>query len=237
MSETRFHNQLGDEYELFKLASPHYDELQNSVGVLIKENFVDNDIKEIEVLEIGFGAGATSIVILNSDDRIKLTAIDNEPLMLPKTKEKLSIFDQNRFDLQVEDALSFLEKCPESRFDVIASAWVLHNFTTGYRLKVINQIYRILKLDGIFINADKIEATDRIQHAKNMEWQLTQFEVYDEIGKPELKKEWTEHYLEDSKPDRALIENDFEEIIKSTGFTSFKILKRWHDDAVAFMKK
>ena len=41
-----------------------------------------------------------------------------------------------------------------------------------------------------------------------------QLEVYDEIGKPELKKEWTEHYLEDSKPGRALIENDFEEAIK-----------------------
>lgn len=237
MTETRFHNQLGDEYELFKLASPHYDELQNSVGDLIKESFASNDTKEIEVLEIGFGAGATSIVILNSDSRVTLTAIDSEPLMLPKTAEELSIFDQNRFNLHVEDALTFLEKCPDNKFDVVASAWVIHNFTDEYRLKVIPQIYRVLKPGGIFINADKIEITDRVEHVKNMEWQLAQFEVYEEMGKPELKKEWTEHYLEDSKPGRALIENNFEDVVKSSGFTSFKILKRWYDDAIAFIKK
>lgn len=237
MSEARFHNQLGDEYELFKMASPHYDELQNSVGDLIKENFSDIDTEEIEVLEIGFGAGATSFVILNSDERVKLTAIDNEPLMLPKVEEKLKEIDSHRFNLKTDDALTFLENCPDNKFDIVASAWVIHNFTNEYRLKVIPQIYRVLKTGGIFINADKIETTDRVQHAKNMEWQLAQFEVYDEIGKPELKKEWIEHYLEDSKPGRALIENEFEQAVKSTGFSSFQILKRWYDDAVAFIKK
>lgn len=237
MTETRFHNQLGDEYELFKLASPHYDELQNTVGDLIKSNFANNDVKEIEVLEIGFGAGATSAVILNSDNRVNLTAIDNESLMLSKTEEKLKEIKSTSYNLQVEDALTFLENCSESKFDVVASAWVIHNFNNDYRLKVISQIYRVLKPGGIFINADKIETTDRVQHEKNMEWQLAQFEVYDEIGKPELKKEWTEHYLEDSKPGRALIENNFEEAIKTAGFSSFQILKRWYDDAVALIKK
>src|SRR3989344_1389386 len=202
--EQRFHNKLGYEYELFKLASPHYDELENSVGDLIKETFSNSNLSEINTLEIGFGAGATTIVILNSDKKVRLTAIDNESTMLPKVTEKLVHVNPERYKLIIEDGLSFLMKSSDNSYDVVASAWVLHNFTTDYRNKVLGEIYRVLKPGGVFINADKIETTDRVQHAKNMEWQLAQFDVFDRIGRPELKVEWTKHYLEDSAPNRAL---------------------------------
>jgi len=236
MYDARFHNHIGDEYELFKLACPYYDELQNSVGDLIKENFSDSDIDEIKVLEIGYGKGATSATIINSDKRVKLTAIDNEEIMYPQAVKSLEHIDKDRYELFIDDALGFLKKCQSDSFDVIASGWVIHNFLNKYRLSVLKEIYRVLKPGGLFINADKIEVTDRAQHEMNLKWQIEKFEVYDTIGRPELKKEWTDHYLEDAKPGRALIENEFEEAIRSCGFKSFQILKRWYDDAVALIK-
>ena len=237
MSEQRFHNKLGEEYELFQLVLPHYNDLQNSVGNLIKENFVNSNLNKIEVLEIGFGSGVTSKVILSSDNRVYLTAIDDEPIMLSKAVENLEQFDKSRFNLQIVDALKFLEKTGDNSFDAIASAWVLHNFTKEYRSKVLNEIYRVIKPGSIFINADKIEVTDRKEHQKNMEWQLSQFEIFEKNGRPELKKEWTDHYFEDGKPERVLIENEFISEIKQIGFKSIDILKRWHDDAAAIIKK
>lgn len=237
MTENRFHNQLGDEYELFKLASPHFDELQNGVGGIIKDTFKNNLTNEIKILEIGFGAGATSSIILNADSRVKLVAIDNEPIMLEKAVQNLSKIDSDRYELKIEDALEFLKNLKKESFDVVASAFVIHNFLKDYRRDVIQEIYNVLKPEGLFVNADKIEVTDREKHTKNMEWQLSQFDVYEKIGKPELKQEWVEHYLEDSKPERALIENEFQKNIKDAGFKSFEIQKRWFDDALAVTKK
>lgn len=237
MTETRFHNELGDDYDLFKLASPHHDELQNSVAGLVGNLYGNKDFTEIRVLEIGFGTGITSKEILQADERIRLTAVDNEETMLSKAKQKLSDIPVDRFKLCVEDALEFLKRTESGQYDVVASAWVLHNFLKEYRTKVIREIYRVLKPDGVFINADKIEVTDRAEHAKNMKWQFAQFDVFEKIGKPELKKEWTEHYWEDSKPERALIEKDFERDCLEISFASFEITKRWFDDAVAVIKK
>ncbi len=209
-NEERFHNQIGDEYDLFQLASPHHDELQNSVGSVIRDRFGTSKQTEIQILEIGFGTGITSKVILNSDQRVNLVGVDNEPLMFSKARHALNGLTA-RYNLQVKDALEFLSTQPDNSFDAVASAFVIHNFTVGYRGDVFKEILRVLKPNGIFINADKIVANDPIEHEANFKWQLSQFDVFDKIGKPELKIEWTQHYVEDEKPDRILIENDFQE--------------------------
>jgi hypothetical protein len=72
MTEQRFSDQIGDEYDLFQLASPHYKELQNSVGEMLKLEFNKSNLTTINVSEIGFGTGITSKIVLLADDRINL---------------------------------------------------------------------------------------------------------------------------------------------------------------------
>ncbi len=215
MQEKRFDKKIGNEYELFKLAAPHYDDLQNSIGEIIKDNFKESKFNNINVLEIGFGDGATSKVVLSSDNRIFLTAIDNEALMLDKINRGLDGIEKSRYKIIIDDALNFLKQTDSNTFDAVISAWTIHNFLSEYRKEVIHELFRVIKSGGIFINADKIEVSDRVEHEKNLKIQISEFEVFEKIGKPELKREWTEHYLDDAKPNRALVEKDFEEIINN----------------------
>jgi tRNA (cmo5U34)-methyltransferase len=235
MTEQRFKNQIGDEYDLFQLASPHYSQLQNSVGELLMQEYSSSDLTEINVLEIGFGTGITTKIVLLADKRIVVSGMDNEPKMLSQAETALASI--GRYKLKAQDALEYLKPIPDNFFDAAISAFVIHNFHKDYRFEVLKEIHRILKPSGIFINADKIGASNPEQHLSNVQWQMAQFDVFEKIGKPELKKEWVEHYLEDEKPERVLIEKDFRDAINTIGFSSFEIKKRWYDDAVALIRK
>ena len=110
MEAKRFHGKIGEDYELFKLACPHFDDLQNTIGKTIKDYFKKANEKEINVLEIGCGPGYTTEIILNSDKRTKVFAVDNEPVMISKAKIVLNNFiKNNRVKLIEADALEFLK--------------------------------------------------------------------------------------------------------------------------------
>jgi len=229
-SEQRFSDMVGEEYDLFGLALPHQDEIQKkSVETLIKHF---QDAKSIDVLEIGFGTGITSKELLKANELVQLVAIDNEPLMLEKAMAKLKTFPLNRFKLETIDALEFLVGQKEGSFDAIVSVWVLHNLHTDFRSSILKEIYRVLKPNGIFVNGDKIAVSDPTLHKEHLDWQLEQFNVFEKINRPELKKEWTEHYLEDEKPERIMYEDIFLEELTKIGFTDCQITNRNYLDAI-----
>jgi len=128
--------------------------------------------------------------------------------------------------------LEYLEKQDSNTFDAIISVWVLHNLQKDFRYKIYKEIYRVLKPDGIFVNGDKMAVADTALHQEHLDWQLKQFDVYEGIGKPELKKEWTEHYLEDEAVDRILYENVFMEDLRNIGFKECTVDNRHYMDAV-----
>ena len=229
-SEQRFSNKVGEEYDLFSLALPHQDEIQTkSVEKLITHFSNANDLK---VLEIGFGTGITAHELLSQSPDLHLTGIDNEPGMLAKALNKLKDFPSNRFELHTADALEYLEKQDSNTFDGIISVWVLHNLQKDFRFKIYKEIYRALKPGGIFVNGDKMAVSDRSMHQEHLDWQLKQFDVYEGIGKPELKKEWADHYLEDEDANRILYENVFIEDLQNTGFKACIVDNRHYMDAI-----
>ena len=88
----RFKGKFGEEYNLFKLACPHFDELQNEIRYLIKNWITEQNLKRAEILEIGCGHGYTTKIILSQDDKAGVTSIDNEPVMLKQTNDNLQIY-------------------------------------------------------------------------------------------------------------------------------------------------
>ncbi len=192
-----------------------------------------SEITKLDVLEIGFGTGITSLELLSSDARIKLVAIDNEPAMYDKALSKLVTISKERFELKTIDALEYLKSQADNSLDAIISVWVLHNIQKETRNEILIEIYRVLKTNGIFVSGDKIAVSDKRLHQEHLDWQFSQFNVYDEIGRPELKKEWIEHYVEDENPNRILIEDIFLKDLQQIGFTLSKVLDRHYLDAVA----
>lgn len=234
-NEQRFSNTIGSEYDLFSLAIPHHNDVQVETVAAVKSQF-GGDKKEIKILEIGFGTGLTSEVILNSDPRTTLIAIDNEPDMLAKAQGRLG--DRgDRLSLQVIDALSFIQSCPDQSFDAVVSVWTLHNLEHNVRDEIFKEIYRVLRAGGIFVNGDKIAVSNEAEHAEHLRWQQDKFDIFVGADRPDLKKEWVEHYHEDENPKRILIEDVMQNKLNRIGFKNFNVTKRWYMEAVAIATK
>lgn len=224
--DDRFSGTPGEEYELLLMAYPHYEELQNTVGQSIKETFAESDAKELNILEIGCGTGITSKVLLDSDQRVKLAALDNEEIMLNQAKEKLTDYKKERVNFVLDDVLHYIENLPDNSLDSVASVLVLHNFKKEFRKKVIEQVYRVLKPGGLFVNGDKYALDDDAMHRKSYEDQVKMFDKYDAIGRSDYKEHWINHYKEDDHVGVIFREAEAKETLKELGFKDIKVIYR-----------
>lgn len=198
--EKRFYGILGEDYDQFKLAVPHHDELQNEVARSVT-SFGENNagLRTITVLEIGCGHGETTRRILDADPRVRVIAVDNDQKMLKAARERLKDYGTRvRFKSDLFEAFKG-PKGEDPWIDVIASAYTLHNFPRDYRLAVAERIFKNLRKPGIYVNADKYAQQDPIAHWEDLKKQIDVFSVFDDIGRRDLRVEWTKHYIEDEQ--------------------------------------
>lgn len=100
MNDKRFAGKAGEEYELFKIACPHFDYLESGIGEKIQEYFSNKDIDIIKSIELGVGPDYSTLIALEADQRLHVTAIDNEEVMIGQAEEVLSDFiESNRVRL------------------------------------------------------------------------------------------------------------------------------------------
>jgi tRNA (cmo5U34)-methyltransferase len=189
----RFSNKTGEEYDLFSMALPHQDIIQKRVSEILSQHYSADKYKDkekeiIETLEIGFGTGLTTQALLSKDARVRIIAVDNEPLMFAQASDKLRSYPKERLTLHTIDVFDYLKKIESNSFDAVASAWTLHNFHNDFRNKVLKEIYRVLKPGAIFINGDKMAVSDPHIHQAHLDWQIKRFDIFDTIQKPEVKK-------------------------------------------------
>ncbi|MFT7616278.1 MAG: tRNA (cmo5U34)-methyltransferase [Candidatus Woesearchaeota archaeon] len=237
MQKKRFHKKLGKDYDLLIAAMPSYEELQNTLGTQIGNHTHAKNSKSLQVLEIGCGTGLTTAQILAADQRLEIDSIDNEPVMLKQAKDDLAS-KNNRVTLIQQDALTYLKSAQPQTYDVIASAFTLHNFHHSYRTKVLQQIYRVLKPDGLFVNADKYAQDDLIKHNKELAWQLKQFDdVFLPANRVDLRDEWVKHYEEDNEIEIVMIEGKTIDEMKNMGFKNLKTVWRKHMEAIVVAHK
>ncbi len=201
-ADHRFGNVLGEEYDLLKLAYPHYDRLQKEIGNVISDHFKGSDQKAISALEIGCGTGITTKFLLECDSRLHIVAVDNEKKMLDQIKVNIDRWNAaSRIDLVESEVSAYLKSTPDASFDVVASGFVVHNFEQKFRDSVIAEIFRVLKPGGLFVNGDKYAHNDPQIRAKIYKEQIERYNVYDGIGRSDYKKEWVEHMDRDEKDD------------------------------------
>lgn len=236
--ERRYRGVLVDEYRLVKLSYPHIDEFQGRVGECVRRYREDNPECFLRILEIGCGDGLTTDVILSVSENMKLVAIDIEPEMIKKAEENLTSWKRIRqFELVVADALTFLRSTSEGNYDIVTSAWTLHNFNTSYRISVLKLIYKALKPKGLFVNGDKFAASDDLHHEHLVTQMRRFFEAYIPIGQYEFLKDFVIHNLHDESPRRIMKEIDYRRDLHAIGFVSIQDVYRELMEVVYIAKK
>ena len=232
----RYSNDI-EEDRLFRLTAPHYDEVQETIATEIRATFANHPSEVLSMLEIGCGTGLTTEIILQADPRIHLKAIDNEAGIVEAAQLRFEDKETDRLSIICADALEYLKQQKNESFDAILSAMVLHNLPAKYRREVYVEIWRTLKKEGLFMNVDKYAQEHEEEHQKALAWQLEQFTIFDEVGRPDQHEKWRKHYLEDEKPEVILREDDFIHDLKSLGFSDLTRVYRCQMEASYIARK
>jgi len=233
-SEHRFRGALSEEYSLIRLAIPHFEELQACVGEVVSRYPSDDGGQRIQVLEIGCGDGVTSAKILSSRKDCFLTALDSEEKMIGQASANLRRdLQDNRCRFVLCDALAHLRSLPSGSVDIVASALALHNMERSYRDALNAEVFRSLKPDGLFVNADKFVMGDE-QRFQALQVSLEKlFDVLVPLGKLDLLREGVLHNVADQAPDRVMRQEDTVEALRRLGFAPIEI--PYQDDLQAVL--
>ena len=223
--ERLFSGLIGAEYDMLKSICPAVVQVSQRVGQTLTTWKAG---KPLKVFEIGCGTGITTLALLNARQDIILTSIDNEPTMLAQAKEHLAHWiGKGQLRLIEIDALSGLKALPDNSVDVVAAGYVTHNFLQGYRIKVFEEIYRVLKPGGALINGDRYGLDDTLEHTR-----LTQeevkfwFKTFGEMNRYDLLEHWIVHLFSDESPDHIMRLGVSLECMKEIGFHPVSVLFR-----------
>lgn len=143
-----FFNSRAENYEEHMMNNVEgANELYSEIGKLIPKT------NKLNLLDLGCGTGLELDEIFKANSTVKVTGIDLAKNMMEKIKEKHS--DKlNQFNLIVENYLDY--DIGTDVFDCALSVETLHHFTHEEKIKLYKKIFKSLKQNGFYIEADYI---------------------------------------------------------------------------------
>jgi tRNA (cmo5U34)-methyltransferase len=205
-AEHLFQGPIADEYDMLKLICPPAAEISRRVGEFVGGWMPLYRHSRLNLLEIGCGTGITTAHLLACRDLMKIVSVDNAPAMLSQARQNLAEeLEKGRLHLIENDALSYLQGIPTGSVDIVASAYALHNFLDGYRRRVLEEILRVLKPGGLFVNGDRYAVDDAREHLRNTQEEIKgYFRIFLEMNRPDLLEQWVVHLFSDESEDHIM---------------------------------
>lgn len=222
-AEHLFTGPIAEEYAMLQLICPAAADMSRRVGEFVSALPASPE-GDFRLLEIGCGTGITTLNLLVRPD-VALTSVDNAPTMLKQARSHLAdSITAGRLQLVENDALSFLENQPEHCYDVVASAYTLHNFLDPYRNTVLGEIYRVLKPGGLFINGDRYGLDDTLLHLDTLQQEARHyFKTFTAMGRTDLLEHWIIHLFSDESPDHIMRLKPALDTMQACGFESVTV--------------
>lgn len=237
--EAMFSGVIGQDYDMLKLICPLATEMSRLVGEAVNAYSELRSGRPLQVVELGGGTGITTLSILSANEKISVYSVDNEPNMQKQAKKHLSQWaDQGRLSFSSDDALTALRKLDDDSFDLMASAYTLHNFEQGYREQVIAEIHRVLKSGGRFINGDRYGLDDVSAHTATIQAEIAgYFRVLIEQQRPDLLEHWIIHLFNDESENHVMRESVALTQLADAGFNNVKLSNRMAVNALVTADK
>ena len=235
--DAMFSTVIGKDYDLLKLICPAATEMSRLVGETVQAYPATPET--LQVLELGGGTGITTLAILSAKANLHVLSIDNEPTMQEQAQQHLQPWvTEGRLRFCGDDVLTALQNLPANSIDLIASAYTLHNFLNSYREQVLNEIFRVLKPNGQFINGDRYALNDIRQHTRAVQDEVSQyFEILTPLKRNDLLKQWIVHLFNDESEDHVMRENTALQQLHASGFTPIKLTHRMTVNALVTATK
>ena len=209
-AEHLFHGAFAEEYHFLQQICPEIIDINQKVAEFVAAWVPPSPAspdRPLRLVEIGCGTGMTTRRLLDSRDDIQILAMDNAPAMVSQARDNLAPFlDGQRLEIRECDALAALRSLPDGSVDIIASAYALHNFLSGYRSQVHAEISRVLRPGGVFVNGDRYALDDPAQHTADTQAAVRgYFRVFlGEMQRPDLLEQWVIHHISDDSEDHIM---------------------------------
>jgi len=231
--EAMFSGVIGQEYEMLKLICPLATEMSRLVGDAVKE-YSGTKKTSLTVVELGGGTGITTLSILLANQDVSVMSVDNEPTMQVQAKQSLNDWvEEGRLNFSADDALTALKAIKSNSVDLVASAYTLHNFQHEYRKQVHQEIYRVLKKGGQFINGDRYALDDISKHTYMIQQEVANyFKVLTKLDKLDVLEHWIIHLFNDESENHVMRESVALNELKETGFSALQLTNRMEVNAV-----
>lgn len=232
ITEEMFSKVIVEDYEMLKLICPLSVEMSRLVAEAVSQQ---TNAKHI--VELGTGTGITTLGLLTANQNAHIVTIDNQASMHAKAKKNLQAWQQ-RLTFHCTDALSALQAMDSNSVDIVASAYTVHNFLQEYRLQVIQEIFRVLKPNGQFINGDRYALNDAKAHTRLIQQEISNyFKVLLELNKPELLEQWIVHLFADESLQHIMREEPALQQLIAVGFESITLSHRLEVNALVTATK
>jgi len=231
--QAMFSGVIGTEYDTLKLICPLAAKMSQLVGKSA-DNYAQNSSSTLQVLELGGGTGITTLSLLLADESIKVLSVDSEPTMQNQAKQSLKQWaDSGRLSFDGRDALTVLKSLPSDSLDMVASAYTLHNFLDSYRAEVMQEIYRVLKTGGQFINGDRYGLDDISEHTRTIQQEVSgYFKALIKINKLDVLEHWIVHLFSDESENHVMRESVSLQQLAEAGFKEIQLTNRCEVNAL-----
>ncbi len=222
-----FSGVIGQDYELLNLICPLATQMSQLVG-LAAAQYAMQATDNVDAVELGGGTGITTLALLSASDKINILSIDNEPVMQKQAKQHLDEWvKQERLSFCGDDALTALKNIATSSVEIVATAYTLHNFLNIYRKEVIQEIYRILKPGGQFINGDRYALDDLDKQTRLIQNEVSgYFKVLAQLDKLDVLEHWIVHLFSDESENHIMREAVALAELSAAGFSQINLTNR-----------
>ncbi len=107
--------------------------------------------KDKNILDLGCGTGTVAIIVSELYPNAKIIGIDASPQMIAIAEKKIYMSESN-----IDFIIALAEKLPfnDHKFDLIYSFEVFHHLPDIVKNQALNEIFRLLKPNGIFLLND-----------------------------------------------------------------------------------
>ncbi|MDP3876513.1 MAG: class I SAM-dependent methyltransferase [Methylobacter sp.] len=233
-----FSGVIGKDYELLNLICPSATQMSRLVGGAVAE-YAEQAQANLAVVELGGGTGITTLALLSASDKLNIISVDNEPVMQEQAKKNLQQWAaEGKLVFCGDDALTALNNLDGGSVDIIASAYTLHNFLDHYRSDVIQEIFRVLKPGGQFINGDRYALDDISLHTRTIQDEISgYFKVLVELNKMDVLEHWIVHLFSDESENHAMRESVALKQLQDAGFSAINLSHRLAVNALVTAQK